>query len=132
MEENVKEEVKEQKGLGFPGPVNQWDYYYSIGKFIFIIILVASLGVFLINQGLEYRYKAMFLGGPCGLCADLNPNQSKCIDDCFSFEKTLYPSTSGDWIDSTGACFDFNGKAIECKSNSSVRTISFNWTYSTG
>jgi hypothetical protein len=85
MEEKDKGELKETKDLmTFPSPT-RLDRYYSIARFVFIILLVAAVGIFLINQALEYRYKSEFLQTPCKLCQDLNPNQSNCIDGCFKY-----------------------------------------------
>jgi hypothetical protein len=85
MEEKDKGELKETKGLPvFPSPT-RLERYYLIVRFIFIILLVAALGVFLINQALDYRYKSELLQTPCKLCQDLNPNQSSCIDGYFKY-----------------------------------------------
>ena len=45
------------------------------------IVVVVGLGLFCLNQFLEYRYKTVWLGDPCGLCSDLNPHLEKCIKD---------------------------------------------------
>jgi len=58
---------------------------YSILKFTLIILAVVALGIIIVNQTLAYYYKAQLLAGPCELCAKLNPNQSKCIGNCFSY-----------------------------------------------
>jgi len=49
---------------------------------ILIIMLVVALGVFAINQTLEFRYKSELLQAPCSLCTQLNPQ----FEDCFSFK----------------------------------------------
>ena len=43
------------------------------------IVVVVGLGLFCINQYLEFRYKVIWLGDPCGLCSDLNPHLDSCI-----------------------------------------------------
>jgi hypothetical protein len=85
MEEKDKEELKETKELPVSPSPTRLERYYSIARFIFIILLVAGLGIFLINQALEYKYKSALLQTPCKLCQDLNPNQSSCIDGCFKY-----------------------------------------------
>ena len=94
MEEKVKEEVKEQNELSvYPVPTGL-EYYYKIARFVFIILLVASLGVFLINQALEYSYRAEFLKAPCSLCKEL--------EGCFTYR-----------IEVGGDSSPFNNKEIE-------------------
>lgn len=82
------------------------DYYYKLARFLFIIVLVVGAGVFAVNQILAYRYKAEFLKSPCQLCKDLNPNVTKCIDNCFEYMVNLYPDGLGGWRDNTGKCYD--------------------------
>jgi len=48
-------------------------------KFYFWIVLVVALGLFAVNQGLEFFYKAHFLKAPCDLCTELNPQFKDCI-----------------------------------------------------
>lgn len=54
----------------------------DILKYIVVILLIVLLGVFVMNQVIEYRYKAIFLLTPCELCTKLNPQ----FKDCFSFK----------------------------------------------
>lgn len=63
-------------------------------KLIFMILLICSLGLFVINQILSYHYKAVFLKTPCKLCLELNPEVST---NCFIKEERLYPNGKGDW-----------------------------------
>ena len=52
----------------------------KIGISIVIIILVVGLGVFAVNQTLQYFYRSQFLQDPCGLCKKLNQtNQPQYI-----------------------------------------------------
>lgn len=39
-----------------------------------IIIGVVALGLFAVNQFLEFRFKALLLSDPCQVCKDLNPD----------------------------------------------------------
>ena len=54
---------------------------YEWLKTICIVILVVTLGVFMINQILEYRYRSAFLQDPCGLCVSLEGNEH--LEPCF-------------------------------------------------
>jgi len=67
-------------------------------KLLATIFFVVGLGVFAVNQVLEYRYNAVFLAGPCKLCADLNPEVQTCIDDLNS-PRPSYPLKNGEWTD---------------------------------
>lgn len=88
-----------------------------------IIIGVVALGVFTLNQIIEYRYKMVLLQAPCNVCKDLNKNQSKCIDKCFTIERQLYPGLNGEWKDQSGKCFDLAGKEIECKNKINISLV---------
>lgn len=68
---------------------------------ILIIIGIAALGVFLVNQSLQYIFKMKYLNTPCDLCAELNKNQSQCVKDCFIIKDTYYYSLEG-WKSNTG------------------------------
>lgn len=46
-----------------------------------IIIGVVALGLLAVNQFLEFKFKAHFLGDPCNLCEELNPHLKKCFED---------------------------------------------------
>ena len=67
-------------------------------KTIALLLLVVCLGLFVVNQTMGYYYKAHFLKSPCSLCAELNPNQSMCIKDCFTYQTKLYPDGFGGWV----------------------------------
>lgn len=54
---------------------------------ILIIVLIISLGVFSVNQSLNYFYKSKFLQSPCKLCEELNPH----LKSCFKGESLLDP-----------------------------------------
>lgn len=45
---------------------------------IFIVIAIVAIGLFAINQFIEFRYSATFLRGPCQLCVELNPEVGGC------------------------------------------------------
>lgn len=51
---------------------------------ILIAMLVVVVGLIIVNQWLEFRYKSVFLQQPCVVCADLNPYQTDCIKECFN------------------------------------------------
>jgi hypothetical protein len=76
MEEKAKEEVKEKKGVR--------DFrYYSVQALI--LLAVVTLGVFAVNQVLEYRYNSVLLQAPCKICTDLNPKIAPCLEGCFNY-----------------------------------------------
>lgn len=62
-----------------------------------IIVAIIAVGLFAVNQTLEYRYRAEFLQTPCSICSKLNPNVSNCLEGCFTFKQTLYPDGFGNW-----------------------------------
>jgi len=114
MKEKVKEELKETKGLTiFPNSA-ELSYYYSIAKFLFIIVLVVALGLFIINSVMDYRYKNVFIKSPCHLCSELNKNQSDCITGCFTYRLAIYPDGLGNYKNDLGECFNFVGNKINC------------------
>jgi hypothetical protein len=76
--------IKEERNL---------DYYYKIAKFLFIVLIVPALGVFAVNQALEFRYKSVLLQTPCTVCMDLNP----AVKDCMVRKDTLYSDKDGTW-----------------------------------
>ena len=47
---------------------------------ICILALVIGLGVFAINQTLNYFYTAQLLRSPCQLCVDINPEWERCYN----------------------------------------------------
>lgn len=58
------------------------------------IAAVVAVGMFAINQALEFRYKMEFLIAPCKLCVELNPEVST---QCFIKEEKLYPVGFEEW-----------------------------------
>ena len=56
-------------------------YLTSVVKFILIILLIIGVGVFAVNQVLQYHYKTEFLMKPCQLCLKLNPHLKQCFND---------------------------------------------------
>lgn len=55
--------------------------FYDYIKFVLTIGVIIGLGLFCLNQFLDYRFKAQFLGGPCELCIELNKHLEPCIKD---------------------------------------------------
>lgn len=107
MEQKNKEDPKEKM-------FNRLQRYYIIARFLFIMLLVVALGVFTINQVLQYNYKAEFLKAPCELCKELNKNQSLCIDECFKYSIQTFLDPYGNLKDLYGRCYDLSGKEIKC------------------
>jgi len=120
MEEKIEEGKKEQKESN-PNPIPSLQSggglakYYKALKFILVVLIVVSLGLFSFNQIVQFRYKSLFIASPCELCKELNKNQSGCIDGCFKFGLSLYPDRFGNWKDSGGFCYDYLGNGIKCK-----------------
>ncbi len=50
----------------------QWLSIIALGLF------VIAIGLFAVNQAIEWFYKAEFLYSPCTLCGKLNPNLTLC------------------------------------------------------
>ena len=50
-------------------------------KLALYILGVLALGLLAFNQYLDYKYKVVWLGDPCGLCAELNPHLDSCIKE---------------------------------------------------
>lgn len=48
------------------------------GKIIIIVLFVIGLGLFALNQTLNFFYKSEFLQKPCDLCQKLNTNLTLC------------------------------------------------------
>lgn len=88
---NIKKEEEEGSKL-----------LYSRLKFVAIILLVVCLGLISINQFLEWKFNAQLLGGPCGFCEQLNPNQSECIHECFTVKYDLFSDGFGNWDNQPG------------------------------
>lgn len=87
-----------------------------------VILVVCALGLFVLNQILEYRYKVEFLKTPCSLCAELNKNQSMCINGCFQNKVRLFSNGLGDWCGDDGFKYDSNGIKKEERCNLSNYT----------
>lgn len=66
-------------------------------KTILTILVVVALGLLIFNQILEYRFKAVFLGSPCKLCGDLNPEVAQCIELLNSPRESYW--NNGTWTD---------------------------------
>jgi len=62
------------------------------------IFLVVFIGCLAVNQALEFRYRSVFLQGPCKLCADLNAGVKDCIDDLHT-ARPSFPLRDGTWTD---------------------------------
>ena len=54
-------------------------------KIALSIVIVVAVGVFAVNQTLEYYYKSQFLQTPCQLCQNLNPYLETCFEDVSTF-----------------------------------------------
>lgn len=50
---------------------------------LIIILIVLALGLFIVNQFMEYRYNAMLLTSPCVMCQEKNKEVAGCIYSCF-------------------------------------------------
>jgi hypothetical protein len=46
-----------------------------------IIIGVIALGLFVLNQFISWRYKALLLQTPCDICRELNPSVENCFTE---------------------------------------------------
>ena len=73
------------------------------------IVIILAIGTFAINQVLDYRYKVELLKTPCQLCAELNKNQSMCINNCFKDTVKVFPDGLGGWCGEDGFKYDLNG-----------------------
>ena len=45
---------------------------------VFLIVIIVASSLFIWNQFVDWKYKAQFLGTPCQLCVELNPDAEKC------------------------------------------------------
>ena len=55
---------------------------YSIKEVLLIILLaiiIILIGLIVINQAIEWRYKYQLLSSPCNLCRELNPELENCF-----------------------------------------------------
>jgi hypothetical protein len=95
------------------------------------IVIICAIGLFAINQWLEYRYKSVFLQSPCYLCAELNKNQSMCVKDCFSTHIRVYPSGIGEWCGADGYKYDsFGNKENEKCEVSKIEDVNYSLLFS--
>jgi len=83
-------------------------------KNIALALLVIAIGLFCVNQTLKFYYSSQLLRGPCNLCAELNPNQTNCIYNCFNAAHQVYSDSLGNMRDASGVCYDLNGNEITC------------------
>ena len=67
------EKQKKKKLIELPATTMDWL------KLVLYIIAIVSLAWLGLNQFQGYLYKAEFLGTPCDLCAELNPELESCI-----------------------------------------------------
>jgi len=67
------------------------------------ILIVVGLGVFATNQVFKFFYGVHLLKNPCHLCAELNSNQSLCIQDCFIIKQRVFPDGLGGWVLENGS-----------------------------
>ena len=84
---------------------------------IIVILVICALGLFVINQVISYRYKVELIKAPCQLCAELNKNQSMCIQGCFQNKVRLFSNGLGDWCGDDGFKYDSNGIKKEERCN---------------
>jgi hypothetical protein len=68
MIKNIKE--RENKTSFYPPLLN-----------ILIIVIIIAVGLFAINQYLNYKFKAQLLNSPCELCYNQNENIQKCFKE---------------------------------------------------
>lgn len=59
------------------------------GKLLLVIGLVVLIGLFIVNQYVAFRYKAVFLSTPCELCLELNDNVKLCPTDTRFYNKVI-------------------------------------------
>lgn len=84
--EQLNQDNSIKKDSKQPWGIREWrDCFWSV---LFILGIIV-LGLFAVNQVLEYRYKVVFLSTPCELCAKVNPNRGSCVQDCFSYKSPL-------------------------------------------
>lgn len=97
--------------------------FKQILQTLLIICAVVALGLYIINAVIDYRYKVEFLKTPCGLCAELNKEQSQCINGCFSFKVNLFPDGKGGWCGEDGFKYIGTKKTNETcqRSNESLK-----------
>lgn len=59
-------------------------------KALIIIGLVVGVGLFCVNQYLEFRYSAYLLNTPCAVCRELNPQVEECFYTIIDNPKITY------------------------------------------
>lgn len=116
MEEKKNESPKERNIS--PG----LDRWYKIGRLIVVMLLVLALGLYSINKVIDYRYKVVFIKSPCHLCAELHPNQTQCINGCFTYKLNLFPDGKGGWSYENGTPYQgyTGGLGLSSLSNFSI------------
>jgi hypothetical protein len=67
----------------------------SIVKIAFIALVLCGIGLFVLNQYLAYRYKAVFLQSPCMVCQELNPQIAGCLT---RRDALFYDPLSQSWV----------------------------------
>lgn len=45
---------------------------------ILVVVTVVAVGLFALNQFVDWKYHGTFLAGPCQLCVELNPEVGQC------------------------------------------------------
>lgn len=87
MEKNQEREGEELPILSTrPYPTKPRSNFRSKLINLLIILCVVAVGLFLVNQFLAYRYKAVLFSTPCDVCLELNP----LLEPCFKNELTIY------------------------------------------
>lgn len=78
-----KEERKEEMAQDLPAlsPAPRTRSYSLKDKLLMalIIIGVVALGLFVVNQFVEWRYNNLLLQAPCDICRELNPHVESCF-----------------------------------------------------
>lgn len=87
---------------------------YGKLRLALIVFLVVAVGLFAINQFIEFKFKSTFLQKPCNVCQEFNPNQSRCIEECFTVRRTVFSDANGNWLGYDGKCYDLSGDETAC------------------
>lgn len=66
----------------------------AIAKTTIMFLIPIVLGLIIINQYMDYRFKNEFLLSPCELCKELNPH----LDSCFKQASNIYTDVDGNLI----------------------------------
>lgn len=72
---NLLRKLKKMKMID---EIKQWKLMDWL-KAAIIIGFIMALGFIALNQYLQFRYSAIFLSDPCGLCRTLNPEVEECF-----------------------------------------------------